>query len=213
MDPLYDDPDARPRRLAVLAGFGIITATGFATIAAMALDNGAPQQDTALPDSVITTSSSTPPGDSVHFRTADKPATGTFRPDSSRDSPAKSSGRDAPEEANSSAGEPADTGEPGGHPAPGDSDDGGSGGDSGGDGGGGSDDPSGNPHPTGPPPPEDSGDPPPEESSESSTPSETSSSESNPPPSSDSSSEDSSSQAASSGHTSTRESADRGTTA
>lgn len=213
MDPLYDDPDARPRRLAVLAGFGIIAATGFATIAAMALDDGGTQQDTALPDSVITTSSSTPPGDSVHFRTADEPATGTSRPEPSRDYPAENSGRDVPEGANSSAGKPADTGESGDHPAPGGSDNGGDG-DSGDDGGGGSDDPSGNPHPTRTPPPEDSGEQPPtKEPPESSTSSEPPNSESDPPPSSDSSSEDSSSQAASSDHTSTRESADRGTTA
>ncbi|NYH77884.1 hypothetical protein FHR84_001206 [Actinopolyspora biskrensis] len=209
MDPLYDDPDARPRRLAVLAGFGIITATGFATIAAMALDTGAHQQDTALPDSVITTSSSTPPGDSVHFRTADKPATDASRPESSRGSPAESSGRGAPEDANSATGEPTDTGEPGDHPAPGDSGDGGNSGD---DGGGVPDEPSQDLPPPGSSAPEDSDEqpqPPPGETSESSTPPETSTSESTTP----SSPEGSSSQAASSGLTSTGESSDRETTA
>ncbi|PRW62525.1 hypothetical protein [Actinopolyspora mortivallis] len=53
MEPLHDDPDAGPRRLAVLAGFGLIISTGFATVAAMAL-NGESREETALPDTVVT---------------------------------------------------------------------------------------------------------------------------------------------------------------
>ncbi|SDQ70886.1 hypothetical protein [Actinopolyspora saharensis] len=220
MDPLYDDPDARPRRLAVLAGFGIIVATGFATIAAMALDDGQNQQDTALPDSVITTSSSTPPGSSADFRTADGAASGASRPESSRDSPAESSGGDVPVRETSPTGPRGDTEAPEGHPAPGDSEGGddGSGGDDGNGGGsddgGNSDDSSGDqdsPNPTGTAPPENSDeDHPTEAPPESSTSSESSSSESEPaPPPSDSSSSDPSSRAVSSGLSSTRESTER----
>ncbi|GAB3275955.1 hypothetical protein GCM10027563_02890 [Parasphingorhabdus pacifica] len=53
MDPnQHEDPDAKPKRLVVLAGAGVVVATGFATIAAMVLP---PQQhDEAVPDLTVT---------------------------------------------------------------------------------------------------------------------------------------------------------------
>ncbi|RCW38222.1 hypothetical protein DFQ14_1245 [Halopolyspora algeriensis] len=47
----YEDPDARPKRLIVLAGAGMVVATGFATVAAMALP--AAQRNTATPDIMV----------------------------------------------------------------------------------------------------------------------------------------------------------------
>ncbi|MDR7300735.1 hypothetical protein [Haloactinomyces albus] len=47
----YEDPDARPKRLVVLAGAGMVVATGFATIAAMALP--AVRHSTATPNIMV----------------------------------------------------------------------------------------------------------------------------------------------------------------
>lgn len=57
MDPIQqEDPDAKPKRLVVLAGAGMVVATGFATVAAMVLSSQ--QHDGASPDASLTPTSS-----------------------------------------------------------------------------------------------------------------------------------------------------------
>lgn len=60
MDPIpLEDPDARPKRLVVLATSGMVIATGFATIAAMVL--GSQRHTEATPDVVLDPTSSRAP--------------------------------------------------------------------------------------------------------------------------------------------------------
>lgn len=123
MDPIQqEDPDAKPKRLVVLAGAGMVVATGFATVAAMVLSSQ--QHDGASPDASLTPTSSMdqpastslsyrlPPTDRLARTTSPQPG-GPIS-----DSPHTSTGTSVPGEP-SPDGSPMPTGPPAPPPEPG----------------------------------------------------------------------------------------------